>query len=221
MKAVHRPGQTPRGRPPDDGLTPRPTRRICQNDLYGRSFGCLTRTVGQCITAGRRAVIWPLAGPLSSPGIAHLVVACSVYLYIATLGTNVRFCRISRVWVGRSGWRPSWCCGRSCAGEGVGVAQGVGHPVLAGHAADPLGRVCCGHPGRGDEQRACRGSVHDRHRVGRGAEPGLGHPDHWDGKGCGLLTLDGMSGMRAEDRPALWWSQGSAAGGGDGRDHGR
>jgi hypothetical protein len=40
-----------RGRPPDDGLTPRPTRRICQNDPYGRSFGCLNRTVRQCITA--------------------------------------------------------------------------------------------------------------------------------------------------------------------------
>jgi hypothetical protein len=36
----------------------------------------------------------------------------------------------------------------------------------------------CGHPGRGDEQRAHRGSPLNRHRVGSRAEPGLGHPDH-------------------------------------------
>jgi len=45
------------------------------------------------ITAGRRAVIWPLAGPVSSPGMAYWMVACSVYLYIAILGANVRIRR--------------------------------------------------------------------------------------------------------------------------------
>ena len=44
--------------------------------------------------AGRRAVIWPLAGPLRSPGMAYWMVAYSVYLYIAILGANVRICRI-------------------------------------------------------------------------------------------------------------------------------
>jgi hypothetical protein len=43
--------------------------------------------------AGRRAVIWPLAGPLRSPGMAYWMVACSVYLYIAILGAKVRICR--------------------------------------------------------------------------------------------------------------------------------
>src|SRR5208337_3313532 len=44
-------------------------------------------------SAGRRAVIWALAGHLSSPGMAYWMVACSVYLYIAILGANARFCR--------------------------------------------------------------------------------------------------------------------------------
>jgi hypothetical protein len=37
-----------------------------------------------------------VGGPLSSPGMAYWMVACSVYLYIAILGANVRICRISR-----------------------------------------------------------------------------------------------------------------------------
>ena len=53
-------------------------------------------------TAGRRAVIWPLARPLSSPGMAYWMVACSVYLYIVTLGANVRFCRVERTRRGHS-----------------------------------------------------------------------------------------------------------------------
>ena len=35
-----------------------------------------------------------VAGPLSSPGMAYWMVACSVYLYIAIFGVNVR----SRGW---------------------------------------------------------------------------------------------------------------------------
>jgi hypothetical protein len=31
-----------------------------------------------------------VGGPLSSPGMAYWMVACSVYLYIAILGANVR-----------------------------------------------------------------------------------------------------------------------------------
>lgn len=46
--------------------------------------------------AGRGAVIWPLAGPLSSPGMAYWMVAYFVYLYIAILGANVRICRWER-----------------------------------------------------------------------------------------------------------------------------
>ena len=71
-------------------------------------------------------------------------------------------------------------CGRICSREMVGAAQCVGQPVPAGHAPDQAGRVGCGHPGRGDEQRAHRGSARDRDRVGSRAEPGLGDPDHRD-----------------------------------------
>ena len=35
-----------------------------------------------------------VGGPLSSPGMAYWMVACSVYLYIAILGANVRICRV-------------------------------------------------------------------------------------------------------------------------------
>ena len=40
-----------------------------------------------------------LARPLSSPGMAYWMIACSVYLYIAALGVNVRICRNSGVFV--------------------------------------------------------------------------------------------------------------------------
>ena len=81
---------------------------------------------------------------------------------------------------GRAGGRSWWLRGWPCPGEGVGAAQGVGQPVPAGHAPDQVRCVGCGHPGRGDEQRAYGGSAQDRHRVGRGAELGLGHADHRD-----------------------------------------
>lgn len=38
------------------------------------------------------------AGPLSRPGMAYWMIACSVYLYIATLGVNVRICRDEGRW---------------------------------------------------------------------------------------------------------------------------
>jgi hypothetical protein len=38
-----------------------------------------------------------VGGPVSSSGIAYWMIACSVYLYIANLGANVRICRIVRV----------------------------------------------------------------------------------------------------------------------------
>jgi hypothetical protein len=38
-----------------------------------------------------------VGGPLSSPGMAYWMVACSVYLYIAILGANVRICRVECV----------------------------------------------------------------------------------------------------------------------------
>jgi hypothetical protein len=93
---------------------------------------------------------------------------------------NVLICRVPRVWVGRSGWQLVMVAGRTCPREGIGAAQCVRQPVPAGHPPDQVRCVGRGHPGGGDEQRACRGSAQDRHRVGSRAEPGLGHPDHRD-----------------------------------------
>jgi hypothetical protein len=56
--------------------------------------------------------------------------------------------------------------GRIWLREGVGAAQCIGRPVPAGHVAHEVRCVGCGHPGGGDEQRACRGSARGRHRVG-------------------------------------------------------
>ena len=55
--------------------------------------------------AGRRAIIWGVGRPLGSPGMAYWMIACSGYLSIVIFGVTVRICRISRVRVGRSGWR--------------------------------------------------------------------------------------------------------------------
>jgi hypothetical protein len=49
---------------------------------------------------GGGAVIRALPGPLSSPGMAYWMVACTVYLFIVTLGVNVRFCRVQVVFDG-------------------------------------------------------------------------------------------------------------------------
>jgi len=96
--------------------------------------------------------------------------------------------------------------GRICLREGVGAAQCIGRPVPAGHVPDQVRRVGCGHPGGGDEQRAYRGSAHDRHRVGGRMEPGPGHAGHRDaelGVSLGLLAR-ALTGI-----PAIW----SAVGG--------
>ena len=71
-------------------------------------------------------------------------------------------------------------CGRPCPRESIGATQCIGQPAPSGHAPDQLRGVDCGHPGCTDEQRASRGSVKDRHRVGGRAQPGLGDPDHWN-----------------------------------------
>ena len=85
-------------------------------------------------------------------------------------------------------------CGRACPRKGIGAAQGVGQPVAPGHAPDQIRRVGAGYPGRSDEQRAYRGSAHDRHRVGSRAEPGLGHPDHRDAElGVRMRTQAGSA----------------------------
>jgi hypothetical protein len=55
--------------------------------------------------------------------------------------------------------------GRVCPREGVGAAESVGQPVPAGHAPDQVRRVGCGHPGRGDEQRAHQGPANDGHLM--------------------------------------------------------
>jgi CspA family cold shock protein len=49
-------------------------------------------TVGAPNGGSVRGYFGALAGPLSSPGMAYWMVACSVYLYIVTFGTNVRIC---------------------------------------------------------------------------------------------------------------------------------
>ena len=47
-----------------------------------------------------------LARPLSSPRMAYWIIARSVYLYIAILGANVRFCRIGGVFKSVAGCSP-------------------------------------------------------------------------------------------------------------------
>ena len=73
---------------------------------------------------------------------------------------NVLFRRVPRagrsvvgVAVGHRGGR------ETCPCEGVGAAQCVGQPVLAGHVPDQARRVGAGHSRGGDEQRAHRGSA--------------------------------------------------------------
>ena len=126
--------------------------------------------------------------------MAYQMLDCTVYFYIVSLGVNVRFCCVPRVWVGQSVDHAG--CGRACPCEGIGAAQCAGQPVPAGDAPDQGGCVGAGHPGRGDEQRAARGSAHDRHPAGRGAEPGLGHLDHRDA-GLGVR-------MAAQAGPGRW-----------------
>jgi hypothetical protein len=116
-------------------------------------------------------------------------------------------------------------CWRTCPCEGVGAARCVGQPVPAGHAPDQVRRVGCGHPGRGDEQRASRGSAHRRHRVGSGAEPGLGHPGHRDAElgvrmrpgradrwGPGRRSRRPPAGPARSDPPGLRAAAGARAG---------
>ena len=91
-------------------------------------------------------------------------------------------------------------CRRACSSQGVGAAQCVRQPVPAGHAPDQVRRVGCRHPGGSDEQRAHRGSAHDWHRVGSRAEPGLGHPDHWDAEFG--VRMDTQAGPPAGSRSA-------------------
>lgn len=94
--------------------------------------------------------------------------------------------------------------GRICLREGVGAAQFIGRPVPAGHVPDQVRRVGRGHPGGGDEQRACRGSAHDRHRVGGRMEPG---PGPRRSPGCRTRRLARLA------RPRLDRQAGDLAGG--------
>jgi hypothetical protein len=52
-------------------------------------FSCSTAAHSGGSARGYLAV----GGPLSSPGMAYLMIACSVYLYIAIRGATVRICR--------------------------------------------------------------------------------------------------------------------------------
>ena len=91
--------------------------------------------------------------------------------------------------------------GRICPREGVGAAQCIGRPVPAGHVPDQVRRVGRGHPGGGDEQRAYRGSAHDRYRVGGRMEPGPGHAGHRDAE---LGVWLGLLARALTGRPAIW-----------------
>jgi len=112
------------------------------NARSGRSPTRLTSISRPPISAGRRAVIWPLARPLSSPGMAYWMVACSVYLHIAILGANVRICRRPGEPLGsRSFWRfrGSGLCAVSQSASAETFRQSKGpeaHPHLA------AGRAC-------------------------------------------------------------------------------
>jgi hypothetical protein len=61
--------------------------RICAAILRGGAASPL-RQIG-----GSARGYQDVGGPLNGPGMAHWMAACSVYLYIAILGANVRFCR--------------------------------------------------------------------------------------------------------------------------------
>jgi hypothetical protein len=57
-------------------------------------------------------------------------------------------------WMGAvSAWR---CRGQAGACQGVGTAEGIGQPVPACHAPDPVRGLVAGHPGSRDIQRAGR-----------------------------------------------------------------
>ena len=66
--------------------------------LWTSTILSIPRT-GKRIMTRRRAAIRGLPGPLS-PGMAYWMVACTVYLFIVTLGVNVRFCRVQVVFDG-------------------------------------------------------------------------------------------------------------------------
>ena len=92
-------------------------------------------------------------------------------------------------------------CGQICLREGVGAAQCIGRPVPVGHVPGRVRRVSCGHPGGGGEQRAYRGSVHGRHRVGGRMEPG---PDHAGHRDAGLGVWLGLLARALAGMPAIW-----------------
>ena len=87
--AMHPPSSVSRDRP-GAARSGSPMRRTA---LSARPTVSGTQPLIPSISAGRRAVIWPLAGPFSSPDMAYWMVTRSEYLYIAILGANVRFCR--------------------------------------------------------------------------------------------------------------------------------
>ena len=73
------------------------------------------------------------AGRTAVPVTTRLQPLRAVCSYIATLGANVRFCRISRVWVGQSGWWSVMVAGaglsaRECGRGAVRRAAGTGRP---------------------------------------------------------------------------------------------
>jgi hypothetical protein len=133
----------------------------------------LDRATVQCLAfAARRLLADPVAMILAARAVALGGSARAG----PSAGTRGLRSPMRSVVCGRAGFGCGWIC--PC--EGIGAAQCVGQPVPAGHPPDQFRRVGGGHPGRGDEQRAHRGSAYDRDRVGSGAERGLGHSDHRD-----------------------------------------
>ena len=83
--------------------------------------------------------------------MTYLMIACSVYLYIAPLGRISVAAYRARL----TGWSVVLAVGHgggrvvrtACSREGIGAAQGVGQPVPAGHAPDQIRGISAGHPG--------------------------------------------------------------------------
>jgi hypothetical protein len=131
---------------------------------YGRQIGGSAR--GYLPTHSRS---WPLGRP---------------WLWLNASRPTVFLCSSARR-VKRPDLPHSACVWASRAGGRHGAVRRAA--VSIGHAPGQVRRVGCGHPDRGDEQQARRGSAHYRHRLGSGAKPGLGRSEHYDA-GLGVRT---------------------------------
>ena len=118
----------------------------------------------------------------------------------------IRSCRVPRVRVGQSRWRPvMMAAGEPAPREGIGAAQCVGHPVLAAMRRTRSAASGAGIPAAVTNSERPEDPPPTGHRVGSRAEPGLGHPDHPDAE----LGVRGPSfiltrhGVRVDDQTRL------------------